>query len=130
AAKGREASVQDRCPPWPHPKEEASPFRAGSPQPGTHVDAPLHFIPGGDSVDRVSPARLVVPADLVDLTSKGPGQPITRDDLAGRLTAPALNDGGAAPTGAFPSPFRAPTDAASPLQAPPSASGRRGLTAC
>ena len=52
---------------------------------GTHVDAPLHFIPGGDSVDRVSPARLVVPADLVDLTSKGPGQPITRDDLVGRV---------------------------------------------
>jgi len=52
---------------------------------GTHVDAPLHFIPGGDSVDRVSPARLVVLADLVDLTSKGPGQPITRDDLMGRV---------------------------------------------
>jgi len=52
---------------------------------GTHVDAPLHFIPGGDSVDRVSPAKLVVSADLVDLTSKGPGQPITRDDLMGRV---------------------------------------------
>ncbi|ESQ21282.1 MAG: putative metal-dependent hydrolase [uncultured Acidilobus sp. CIS] len=59
-------------------------IKGGGRQPGTHVDAPLHFIPGGDSVDRVSPARLVVPADLVDLTSKGPGQPITRDDLAGR----------------------------------------------
>lgn len=33
---------------------------------GTHVDAPAHMIPGGETIDRVKPDRLVGPALLVD----------------------------------------------------------------
>ncbi|MCE4628004.1 MAG: cyclase family protein [Desulfurococcales archaeon] len=33
---------------------------------GTHVDAPAHMIPGGKTIDRIPPDRLVGPAILVD----------------------------------------------------------------
>jgi len=52
---------------------------------GTHVDAPLHFIPGGGSVDSIEPSRLIVGADVVDLSNKRPGEPITRRDLEGKV---------------------------------------------
>ena len=37
---------------------------------GTHVDAPLHFIEGGAPVDTLDPARLVGPAEVLDLTNR------------------------------------------------------------
>jgi arylformamidase len=36
---------------------------------GTHVDAPLHFLPDGDGVDRLPLDSLVGPAHVLDLTS-------------------------------------------------------------
>jgi len=48
---------------------------------GTHVDAPLHFIKGGDSIEKVPLERLVGKAIVVDLTSKGPNEAITEADL-------------------------------------------------
>jgi arylformamidase len=35
---------------------------------GTHVDAPLHFVPGGKTVDQLDLNTLVGPAHVVDLT--------------------------------------------------------------
>jgi arylformamidase len=35
---------------------------------GTHVDAPLHFLPGGDGVDRLPLDALIGPALVLDLT--------------------------------------------------------------
>src|SRR5688572_6909990 len=37
---------------------------------GTHVDAPLHFLPGGDGVDRVPLEALIGPALVLDLTEQ------------------------------------------------------------
>jgi arylformamidase len=34
---------------------------------GTHVDAPSHFVPGGDAIDRIPIGRLVGPAVVLDL---------------------------------------------------------------
>jgi arylformamidase len=39
---------------------------------GTHVDAPLHFIDGGASVDQVPLDRLIGPAIVLDLTGQDP----------------------------------------------------------
>ena len=35
---------------------------------GTHLDAPLHFIPGGDPVESIALERLVGPAQVADLS--------------------------------------------------------------
>jgi arylformamidase len=37
---------------------------------GTHMDAPLHFINGGASIDQVDPALLMGPAYVLDLSPK------------------------------------------------------------
>jgi kynurenine formamidase/cytochrome c5 len=37
---------------------------------GTHVDAPGHFIPGQPSVDQIEPARLLIPAAVIDVRDK------------------------------------------------------------
>lgn len=34
---------------------------------GTHIDAPLHFIPGGDAVDQLSFDALIGPAEVVEV---------------------------------------------------------------
>lgn len=52
---------------------------------GTHIDAPLHFIENGGTVDRIPPDALVGPCVLVDV---GDAPVVTRDvlrkcDLAG-----------------------------------------------
>ena len=36
---------------------------------GTHIDPPLHFLPGGDSVDQIPPEVLVGSAVVADLTA-------------------------------------------------------------
>jgi len=47
---------------------------------GTHIDAPLHFIDGGGTVDRIPPEALIGPCRLVDV---GDAPVITRDVLEG-----------------------------------------------
>lgn len=45
---------------------------------GTHIDAPLHFVEGGETVDRVALERLVGPAVTLDVrTAAGPGPSVT-----------------------------------------------------
>ena len=49
---------------------------------GTHVDAPYHFHPEGQTIDRVPLSCLVAPATLFDLRSQAhPGKGITTSDL-------------------------------------------------
>lgn len=50
---------------------------------GTHIDAPLHFIRGGDSIDRLALDRLVGDAIVLDLRHKRDRTPIDRSDLEG-----------------------------------------------
>ena len=48
---------------------------------GTHLDAPLHFIPGGGTVDSIAIERLVGPAQVADLSYCGPLSEVSRDAL-------------------------------------------------
>ena len=51
---------------------------------GTHVDAPIHFIAGGNSVDEIPPARLVGPLVVIDAQQAAAANPdleITLDDV-------------------------------------------------
>jgi len=57
----------------------------------THVDAPFHFDPKGRRVDQVPLSRLYGPGVVVDLTDKGPQEPISAADLADRILGP-VND--------------------------------------
>jgi arylformamidase len=50
---------------------------------GTHVDAPSHFAPGLDSIDRIPASRLVCSAVLIKAPKKA-NQLIERGDLAGK----------------------------------------------
>lgn len=34
---------------------------------GTHIDAPAHFVSGKDTVDKISPSRLILPAVVIDV---------------------------------------------------------------
>jgi arylformamidase len=55
---------------------------------GTHVDAPLHFIPGGSTLDEIPLERLAGPAKVLDLTAH-PGPALD----AGALKAAGLDPG-------------------------------------
>jgi arylformamidase len=48
---------------------------------GTHLDCPFHFDPKGTTVDQFPLEKLILPGHLLDLTAKGPHEPITVDDL-------------------------------------------------
>lgn len=49
---------------------------------GTHVDAPIHFIKGGETAADMEVERLIGPAYLLDLSeSKEPQEPVTRELL-------------------------------------------------
>jgi len=48
---------------------------------GTHIDAPLHMIEGGEPVDRIPLDRLIVRAVRADLTYKKPREEIGIKDL-------------------------------------------------
>lgn len=48
---------------------------------GTHLDAPAHYLPGGDAIDAVDLGRCVGPAVIADLPHKGAGAAITPADL-------------------------------------------------
>lgn len=54
---------------------------------GTHLDAPAHFDPEGLPVERIDLSRLVVTGHLLDLTHKGPGDPIGAADLERAVAA-------------------------------------------
>jgi arylformamidase len=48
---------------------------------GTHLDAPLHFIPDGEPLDAIALARLVGPADVAHLDSCGPLEEVSHAAL-------------------------------------------------
>jgi kynurenine formamidase len=48
---------------------------------GSHMDAPLHFIEGGKSIDELDLKKLVTEALVLDLSYKEMGSAITVDDL-------------------------------------------------
>lgn len=48
---------------------------------GTHVDAPYHFVEGGERVDAMDARLFVGPAVLMDVRGKGPRERITAEDL-------------------------------------------------
>jgi len=45
---------------------------------GTHIDAPLHFLKDGISIDQVQPENLVVPLAVIDIREKAAADPDTR----------------------------------------------------
>lgn len=50
---------------------------------GTHIDAPLHFIPGGKAITDYPAGKFVLPGISVDLSYKKDGEAITVQDLKG-----------------------------------------------
>jgi kynurenine formamidase len=60
---------------------------------GTHVDAPFHVEPGGDSLERLDLGLFAGRAVIVDVTGHAPSQPIVWDDVAAeaeRLTPDSI----------------------------------------
>ena len=55
---------------------------------GSHVDAPLHKLAGGASLDRLSLDRFVGPAVVLDLRDATPSMPIGAELLSRRLRRP------------------------------------------
>ncbi len=53
---------------------------------GSHLDAPLHKIPGGKSIDQIDLSRFVGQALIADLLDCQPDQAITAPLLASRLS--------------------------------------------
>ena len=49
---------------------------------GTHLDRPLHMIEEGETMDSLTPDRLVVPCQVLDMTAVEEG--ITKEDLEGK----------------------------------------------
>ena len=48
---------------------------------GTHVDAPYHFFADGKTIDQIPLEWLVAEAVVFDLSGKGPGEPITEEEV-------------------------------------------------
>ncbi|MCI4464787.1 MAG: cyclase family protein [Thermoproteus sp.] len=48
---------------------------------GTHVDAPAHFVPDGDTLERIPAGRFVAHGSVLDLSWKRPGEAISASDL-------------------------------------------------
>ena len=49
---------------------------------GTHVDAEIHFVPGGQTIDQVPLNRLIGPVSIVDFSGLGENGRVTVDMLA------------------------------------------------
>jgi kynurenine formamidase len=47
----------------------------------THLDAPYHFVADGKTVDQLDLSKCIGPARLIDLTHKGPNEPVEVADL-------------------------------------------------
>ena len=58
---------------------------------GTHIDAPLHFIEGGTTVENIPLEKLVGPASVIDLTAFGPGEEVGVEDLSSSLAKRSAN---------------------------------------
>jgi len=51
---------------------------------GTHIDAPVHFCPGGTSIDQIDPSNLLLPAAIIDVqeeVKKNPDYSLTREKI-------------------------------------------------
>lgn len=48
---------------------------------GTHLDVPLHFVDGGDSIDKIPPERFIGEAYVINLNYKKAEEDITPEDL-------------------------------------------------
>lgn len=48
---------------------------------GSHMDAPLHFLEGGGTIDQIPLSKCIGPALTVDLSHKAPNSLITVEDL-------------------------------------------------
>ncbi|MEL9990307.1 MAG: cyclase family protein [Thermoproteus sp.] len=48
---------------------------------GTHIDAPAHFVPGGDTIEKIPAERFVARGYVLDFSFKRPGEAITAGDL-------------------------------------------------
>jgi len=59
---------------------------------GTHVDAPRHFIQGGDTIDEIPPQRLMGRGAVFDLSDFRNYRPIDANNLAERDPGLAAND--------------------------------------
>ena len=59
---------------------------------GTHVDAPHHMLPHGETIDQVPPDRLIGEAIVFDLKHKVPGDTITANDFETYSEAIKKND--------------------------------------
>ena len=65
---------------------------------GTHVDAPSHFIEGGDSIDKLAAQKLIAPCVVIDVRQQvknNPDYELTVDDVK------AFEAGGSVPAGAI-----------------------------
>ena len=60
---------------------------------GTHMDSPLHFAAGDQTIDQIPLADCVGPAWIVDVTGHRPNQPITVEDLGDVADRFARGDG-------------------------------------
>jgi arylformamidase len=70
---------------------------------GTHIDAPSHFVPGGEPVDRVPLERLIGPAVVLDLPDAGAAvgaAELARQDLRGQRRVLLRTRNSARPPGA------------------------------
>lgn len=56
---------------------------------GTHIDAPRHFIPGGETVETIALERLNGPATVVDLSDAADGAVIDAGELEARVAGRA-----------------------------------------
>jgi arylformamidase len=56
---------------------------------GTHLDTPFHFDPTGDRIEQLPLEAFIFEAPVLVEVVKGPGEAITRDDLAARDLARA-----------------------------------------
>jgi arylformamidase len=52
-----------------------------NPHNATHLDAPSHFVPGGQEIAEIDPAVFFGPALVLDLSHKGLREPVTGADL-------------------------------------------------
>ena len=48
---------------------------------GTHIDAPYHFFADGRTIDQIPLEWFVAEAVVFDLSGKGPGEPITEEEV-------------------------------------------------
>jgi kynurenine formamidase len=66
---------------------------------GTHVDAPSHFAPDGNSVDEIDPKQMLLPFVVIDVHKKVAGDPDYAISMADVRAWEALH--GPIPSGAF-----------------------------